>query len=117
MHVRFVGGVLDGLEDDIQPECLVSFRWPDGKYVATVDHYESGTRMRWTEFAWWQEGEPKPMPEWAIKEQDMSDQQQQNPQPEQNPQPQQQPDNPAPVEPAPVDQPATMQEQQDQQDQ
>jgi hypothetical protein len=47
------------------------------------------------------------------KEQDMSDQQQQNPQPEQNPQPQQQPDNPAPVEPAPVDQPATTQEQQD----
>jgi hypothetical protein len=67
-----------------------------------------------TEFAWWQEGEPKPMPEWAIKEQDMSDQQQQqNPQPEQNPQPQQQPDTPAPVEPAPVDQPATTQEQQD----
>jgi hypothetical protein len=61
-----------------------------------------------TEFAWWQEGEPKPMPEWAIKEQDMSDQQQQ-----QNPQPQQQPDTPAPVEPAPVDQPATTQEQQD----
>jgi hypothetical protein len=47
------------------------------------------------------------------KEQDMSDQQQQNPQPEQNPQPQQQPDTPAPVEPAPVDQPATTQEQQD----
>lgn len=52
-------------------------------------------------------------PETMTKEQDMSDQQQQNPQPEQNPQPQQQPDNPAPVEPAPVDQPATTQEQQD----
>jgi hypothetical protein len=50
----------------------------------------------------------------TYKEQDMSDQQQQqNPQPEQNPQPQQQPDTPAPVEPAPVDQPATTQEQQD----
>lgn len=48
-----------------------------------------------------------------IEEPIMSDQQQQNPQPEQNPQPQQQPDNPAPVEPAPVDQPATTQEQQD----